>query len=280
MSKNYINKIFNEDCIEGIKKIPDGSIDLICTDPPYSLGKDYGNDSDKKSPKEYLDWTYSWIDAAIPKLKENGSFYIFLSWQFSPEIFVYLKQKMTMMNEIIWDRRVPSMGGSTRKYSSVHDNIGFFVKGKNHYFCLDDIRIQYDEATKKARSRKIFEGKKWLELGYNPKDIWSEARIHAQDPERSEHPTQKPLSIIERIVKASCPKDGIVLDPFMGSATTAVAAINTGRNFIGFEINNDYHSMCLKRIEAKKLMLESDLFFQNTSLNQQITYQNIANGLI
>ncbi len=280
MSKNYINKIFNEDCIKGIKKIPDGSIDLVCNDPPYSLGKDYGNDSDQKSPKEYLDWTYSWIDAVIPKLKDNGSFYIFLSWQFSPEIFVYLKQKMIMMNEIIWDRRVPSMGGSTRKYSSVHDNIGFFVKGKNHYFSLDDIRIQYDEATKKARSRKIFEGKKWLELGYNPKDIWSEARIHAQDPERSEHPTQKPLSIIERIIKASCPKDGIVLDMFMGSATTAVAAINTGRNFVGFELNNVYYDMCLKRIEKRELTLESDLFFKKNPSNHQIIYQNVVNGLI
>lgn len=71
-----------------------------------------------------------------------------------------------MVNEIIWDRRVPSMGGSTRKFSSVHDNIGFFVKSqKDYYFNLDPVRIPYDEETKKARTRSIFVGKKWLEMG-------------------------------------------------------------------------------------------------------------------
>jgi len=184
--------------ILGINKIEDDSVDLILTDPPYCLGKDYGNDSDQKSSEEYLNWTYQWIDAVLPKLKKTGSFYIFLSWQYSPEIFVYLKKRLRMINEIIWDRRVPSMGGSTRKFSSVHDNIGFFVKDNDYYFDLDSIRIPYDEETKKARTRSIFIGKKWLEIGYNPKDLWSASRIHAQDPERENHPTQKPLEIIER----------------------------------------------------------------------------------
>lgn len=87
-----MNKIFNKDVLLGINKIENDSIDLILTDPPYCLGKDYGNDSDQKSSEDYLNWTYQWIDAVLPKLKKNGSFYIFLSWQYSPEIFVYLKK--------------------------------------------------------------------------------------------------------------------------------------------------------------------------------------------
>ena len=82
MSAEYINKIFNEDCILGINNIPDNSIDLILTDPPYCLGKDYGNDSDKMNAEDYLEWMYKWINLYIPKLKSNGSFYIFLSWQY------------------------------------------------------------------------------------------------------------------------------------------------------------------------------------------------------
>ncbi|MEB0233396.1 DNA methyltransferase, partial [Undibacterium sp. 10I3] len=85
---------------------------------------DYGNDSDKMEAAEYLLWMTAWVDLALPKLKPNGSLYVFLSWRYSPEVFVMLKQRLTMMNEIIWDRRVPSMGGSVRKYSSVHDSIG------------------------------------------------------------------------------------------------------------------------------------------------------------
>ena len=273
--EKILNKIFNEDMLKGIDKIPDNSIDLIVTDPPYGLGKDYGNGSDKLNSKDYLKWSNKWIGAVIPKIKNSGSFYLFLTWQYSPEIFSYIKTKLNMINEIIWDRRVPSMGGSTRKFSSVHDNIGFFVKSNKYYFNLDSIRIPYDEETKKARTRSIFVGKKWLEVGYNPKDLWSEARIHAQDPERENHPTQKPLKIIERIIKASCPEQGIVLDPFMGSGTTAVACANLKRNYIGFEINSDYCKIIEARI--KKIKNNNSLFLteeeNNLSVKNKINAQ-------
>jgi site-specific DNA-methyltransferase (adenine-specific) len=241
----------NEDALEGILKIPDSSLDLVVADPPYCLGKDYGNDSDKLDPEKYLEWSRQWIDLVVPKLKATGSLYIFLTWRYSPEIFCYMKKKLIMLNEIIWDRRVPSMGGSTRRFSSVHDTIGFFAKTKDHYFDIDSIRIPYDEETKKARSRSIFVGKKWLEVGYNPKDVWSISRLHAIHSEREDHPTQKPLEIVERMIKASCPVNGIVLDPFLGSGTTAVAAHRLKRNFIGFEINPDYCEMIRQRLHEE-----------------------------
>lgn len=247
--EEYINKIFNEDVMKDIKRIPDESIDLIIADPPYSLGKDYGNNSDKLKPKEYLEWSYKWIDSVIPKLKANGSFYIFLSWQYSPEIFSFIKIKMKMVNEIIWDRKVPSMDGSTRKLSSVHDNIGFFVKSNDYYFDIDSVRIPYDPETKKARTRSIFVGKKWLELGFNPKDVWVYARIHAEDPERLNHPTQKPIEIIERMILASCPENGIVLDPFLGTGTTAFVCSKINRKYVGFEINPEYYEMVVERLK-------------------------------
>ncbi|MES2297540.1 MAG: site-specific DNA-methyltransferase [Pseudomonadota bacterium] len=247
---DWINQVFCEDALDGLARIPDASIDLILTDPPYNLGKDYGNESDQQSEAAYLSWTEQWIDAALPKLKPNGSLYIFLTWRFSPEIFVMLKKRMTMMNEIIWDRRVPSMGGSVRSFTSVHDTAGFFVKRKDYYFDLDAVRIPYDAETKKARSRSIFVGAKWLEVGYNPKDLWSVSRLHREHPERADHPTQKPLEIIERMVKASCPAGGVILDPFMGSGTTAVAAKRCGRQFVGFELNTQYCQIIAQRLAA------------------------------
>lgn len=246
---DWRNRIFCEDVLTGIDRIPDGVIDLVIADPPYGLGKDYGNDSDKLETAAYLDWTTRWIDAVLPKLKPNGSLYIFLTWRHSPEIFVMLKQRMTMINEIIWDRRVPSMGGSTRRFSSVHDTVGFFANAKNYYFDLDAIRVPYDAVTKKARSRSIFVGAKWLEMGYNPKDVWSVSRLHREHREREDHPTQKPLEIVERMVKASCPPGGIVLDPFMGSGTSAVAAQRCGREFVGFELNADYCARIAQRLQ-------------------------------
>ncbi len=253
---NY--QLYNEDFLQGVKKIKDNSIDLIVTDPPYCLGKDYGNDSDKKSATEFLDWTEKWLQLVIPKLKETGSFYIFTSWQYSPEIFSFLKKHLTMLNEIIWDRRVPSMGGSTRKFSSVHDNIGLFVKSQNYYFDLDSVRIAYDPETKKARTRSIFVGKKWLEMGYNPKDLWSIARLHRIHKERKEHPTQKPLELIERMIKASSPEESLVLDPFAGSGTTVEACLKNNRSCIAFEINPDYCKIIEQRVS--KIQIQEKLF--------------------
>ena len=252
---DWVNQVFCEDALEGIARIPDASIDLILTDPPYNLGKDYGNASDQQSVEAYLAWTEQWIAAVLPKLKANGSLYIFLTWRFAPEIFVMLKKRMTMMNEIIWDRRVPSMGGSVRSFSSVHDTIGFCVKRKDYYFDLDAVRSPYDAETKKARSRSIFVGAKWLEVGYNPKDVWSVSRLHREHPERADHPTQKPLEIIERMVKASCPPGGVVLDPFMGSGTTAIAAKRLGRQFTGFELNPAYCEIIQARLAAPEVPL-------------------------
>jgi len=246
--------IENLDFCAEVGAIPRESIDLIIADPPYGLGKDYGNDSDKLDADEHLEWTEHWLEMSIPLLKPNGSLYIFCSWQFAPEIFSFLKRRMTMINEIVWDRRVPSMGGTTRRFSSVHDNIGLFVRSRHYYFDLDPVRIPYDAATKKARSRKLFEGSKWLEMGYNPKDVWSVSRLHRQHAERVEHPTQKPLEIIERMVLASCPPGGTVLDPFMGSGTTAVACARQGRHFLGYEINADYCEVARERLVALREM--------------------------
>ena len=244
--------LHNEDFFDGVGRLVDASVDLVIADPPYGLGKDYGNDSDRRYGEDYLAFSRRWIDAVLPKLKSSGSLYVFLSWQHAPEVFSYLKARLLMVNEIIWDRRVPSMGGSTRRFSSVHDNIGFFAVSRDYYFDLDRIRVAYDAQTKKARSRSIFVGKKWLELGYNPKDLWSVSRLHRQDAEREDHPTQKPLEIIERMLLASSPPGGLVLDPFMGSGTAAAAAAMHGRRFIGFELNSDYLAVAKARVAAAK----------------------------
>jgi site-specific DNA-methyltransferase (adenine-specific) len=242
--------LLNLDFFEGIARVHDASVDLVIADPPYGLGKDYGNDSDRLNGEAYLEFSRRWIDAILPKLKPTGSLYVFLTWQHSPEVFSYLKTHLLMVNEIIWDRKVPSMGGSTRKFSSVHDTIGLFAKSRDYYFDVDSVRIPYDPETKRARTRSIFVGKKWLEVGCNPKDLWSVTRLHRQDPERADHPTQKPLEIIERMVLASAPPDGRVLDPFMGSGTTGVAAVKHGRRFTGFEINPGYFATARLRVKG------------------------------
>src|SRR5207249_5805364 len=97
--------LLNEDVFGSIGRVREASVDLVIADPPYGLGKDYGNDSDRLSGEAYLDFSRRWIDAVIPKLKPSGSLYVFLTWQYSPEVFSYLKTRLTMVNEIVWDRK-------------------------------------------------------------------------------------------------------------------------------------------------------------------------------
>jgi len=274
MKKDVVENI---DALAGINALPDHSVDLVIADPPYGLGKDYGNDSDKKPKEEFLLWTEKWLTLTIPKLKNSGSFYIFATWRYSPEIFVFLKKHLIMLNEIIWDRRVPSMGGTTRKYSSVHDTIGFFAKTDKYYFDLDPIRIPYDPETKKARSRSIFVGKKWLEVGCNPKDVWSVSRLHRIHAEREDHPTQKPVEIVERMVKASCPQGGIVLDPFAGSGTTVEACIKNNRHFIAFELNPMYYEIILRRAERARADISNMLNFEDSRNSASVVYSEHVN---
>lgn len=258
----------NEDFLVGVSALPDNTIDLVIADPPYGLGKNYGNDSDQKSAKEIVKWTIKWIDLVLPKIKPTGGLYIFATWRHSPEIFSAIKKRIMMVNEIIWDRRVPSMGGSTRRFSSVHDTIGFFVVSKEYYFDVDSVRISYDAETKKARTRSKFVGTKWLELGCNPKDVWSISRLHRVHSEREDHPTQKPLEIIERMVRASSPKHGIVLDPFVGSGTTIEACLKNDRHCIAYELNPDYCEIANKRAEKA---LKVDLFSEKMDLPSKKT---------
>jgi site-specific DNA-methyltransferase (adenine-specific) len=140
----------------------------------------------------------------------------------------------------------------------VHDTIGLFAASRDYYFDLDSVRIPYDAQTKKARTRSLFVGKKWLEVGYNPKDVWSFTRLHRQDPERVEHPTQKPVALISRMILASCPAGGLVFDPFMGSGTSAVAASRHARRFVGFEMNSDYYAIARRRLDAEMPLFNRD----------------------
>ena len=111
------------------------------------------------------------------------------------------------------------------------------------------MRIPYDEKTKKLRTRSIFVGAKWLEIGYNPKDVWSVSRLHRLHAERENHPTQKPLEIIERMVQSSCPENGVILDLFAGSGSTLEAGIKNNRHAIGFEINKKYCHIIHNRLD-------------------------------
>ena len=226
------------DAIEELKKIPDKSVNLIVTDPPYNLNKDYGNNNDKLEFEEYLNFSRTWLKEAHRVLKDDGTIYVFMGMRFISYIYSILEQELGMYfnSRITWHY---TQGiGKTKGFSSRHDDILMFTKHpKNFIFNLDDIRVpqKYYRSINNMR-------------GANPGNVWEFSHIHYCNKNRKLHPTQKPEALFERMVLASSNKDDLVLDPFLGSGTMLRVCQQTNRKGIGIEINPEYIDMIKIRL--------------------------------
>lgn len=255
MLKN--NQIYNLDCFDFLNKIDDNSINLAVIDPPYNMSK---ADWDTfKSHQAFLDFTYKWIDALLPKLKTDGSLYIFNTPFNSAFIMQYLVSKgMFFQNWITWDKR-DGLGASKRKYSNGQETILFFTKSDKHIFNYNDIRVPYESTDRilHASEKGILKnGKRWFP---NPKgrfcgEVWHiTSERHKQKVngkvQKMEHLTPKPFDLVERIIKASSKKGDLVLDCFVGSGTTAFVAKSLGRNFICADKDKKYVELAKKNLQ-------------------------------
>lgn len=244
-----LNKVYNDDCIKVMSELPDESIDLIIADPPYNVGKDYGNSSDRQSNEDYLAFTEEWLTKAVRILKKNGTLYTFGGKEFIAHIYIILeKLNMKFNSWIVW--HYTQGQGRTKGYSSRHDDILMFTKNEKYTFNLDSIRVpqKYYRARNNMR-------------GANPGNVWQLSHVHYSEQNRLKHPTQKPHALYERMILSSSNEGEIVLDPFAGSGSSLVVAKKTNRNYIGIEIEEKYCSMI-------KEELEKDYIYFNSSFEE------------
>ncbi len=227
------------DAVELFKELNDSSIDLIIADPPYNLGKDYGNNHDYKEFDEYIKFTKSWISQAVRVLKPTGTIYVFMGVRFVSYLYHILDREFQLFfnSWIVWHY---TQGlGKKKGYSPRHDDILMFTKSKRgeYTFNLDAIRIpqKYYRARNNMR-------------GANPGDVWEFSHVHYSNPNRQNHPTQKPEGLIERMILASSNEYEMILDPFSGSGSTMRVCQQTNRKGIGFELNPEYIEMTYKRL--------------------------------
>jgi DNA modification methylase len=237
---NGLNKIeiLQGDALNLLSNVASNSIDVVIADPPYNLGKDYGNDSDKKCFTSYLDFSRNWISECCRVLKPSGTIYIFMGVRFISYIYTILEQDYSMIfnSWITW--HYTQGVGKTKGFSPRHDDILMFTKTKDFLFNIDNIRIPQ----KHYRSINNMNGA-------NPGDVWQFSHVHYSSPEREKHPTQKPEALIERMILASSNENDNILDPFAGSGTTLRVAKVLNRNCLGFELNSDYVRLIEDRIQ-------------------------------
>lgn len=247
---NEQHRIIHGDALEALKTLPDNSVDLIFADPPYNIGKNFNGHIEKWETEEaYLAWCYEWLDLCIQKLKPNGSFYVMTATQFMPFFDIYLRKKISILSRLVW--YYDSSGVQAKKYyGSMYEPILFCVKDKNNYtFNANDVLVE----AKTGAKRKLIDYRKAVPTVYNtekvPGNVWEFARVRYRMDEYENHPTQKPIALLERIIKASSNAGDVVLDPFSGTFTTCFVAKELGRNSIGIELQDEYVKIGLRRLE-------------------------------
>ena len=234
MRLNYID---NVDCLDGLKEVPDSSVDLIVTDPPYFLSMGHAGSRDNTRSMDMINSNRTFNDLAIAKpfysqlfqefrrvLKPDGAFYFFTDWRGYAFYFPLINAELPVRNLIVWDK----ISGPGSYYAFFHEFIIFGTAG--------------------PKLKNAGGGNIWRLPAFT-------SGAKKTDGEKV-HPTQKPVAVIEKMIQDSTDPGAVVLDTFMGSGTTAVACLRTGRNYIGFELDEKYHDIATQRIADEQTRLE------------------------
>lgn len=218
-----LNKIYNEDCLDVMARIPDEYIDLVVTDPPYLINYRTGHrkDKDHKFTKviandDNPDLVKKYIKECYRIMKNNTAMYMFCSFDKIEWFKAELQRFFTIKNIIIWEKNNHTAGDLEAQFGKQYEMIILANKG-----------------------RRLFNGERLT-------DVWKFKRV---SPETSVHQNQKPLELIKRCVIKHSDPGQIVFDGFMGSGTTAVACLDTDRRFVGAELDKEYFDIAEKRIK-------------------------------
>ncbi len=233
-------RIILGDALRELPMLEAETFDLIIADPPYNLGKDYGNNRDIKVFSEYLDFTRSWLKEAHRLLKPQGTMYVFMGFRLISYLYDMLERELRMFfnSWIVWHY---TQGiGKTKGFSPRHDDILMFTKSRDFVFNLDAVRVPQKYYRQRNNMR-----------GANPGDVWEFSHVHYCNVNRQNHPTQKPEGLLERMVLASSNLGGAVLDPFSGSGTTLRVCQQLQRFCIGIELNPAYVKMSQERLKGE-----------------------------
>lgn len=246
---NDIATIYQGDCLDVLSEIDDGSVDLLFADPPYNIGKRFGEFRDSwPSDLAYAEWCFRWLAGCIPKLKPNGSMYVMTSTEAMPYLDLWVRERLTVMSRIVW--HYDSSGVQAKKYyGSLYEPILFCVRDENNYiFNASDIEVE----ARTGAVRKLIDYRKDVPTPYKttkvPGNTWYFPRVRYRMPEYEEHPSQKPEALLERIIKASSNPGDVVLDPFAGTFTTCAVAQRLERRTIGIEMQDEYIKIGLRRL--------------------------------
>lgn len=278
IEENILNVTINADLFKALDKLPKAIADLIIIDPPYNLDKDFNGFKFKSVDySAYVDYLRSWFPKVVSLLKPNGSLYLCGDWKSTAALHQVMAENLVVLNRITWQREKGR--GAKSNWKNGMEDIWYGVKNNNdYYFDVDAVKQK-----RKVIAPYKVDGKPkdWEETNCgnfrltHPSNFWDDISVpYWSMPENTDHPTQKPEKLIAKLILASCPKDGLVLDPFLGSGTTSVVAKKLGRKYLGIEMNQEYCVWAEKRLqmanESTYIQGYSDgVFWERNTLGEQ-----------
>jgi len=259
-----LDTILLGDCLDMLRLLPDESVDLVVSSPPYNLGKEY---EDRRELVAYLDSQRQVLAECARVLSSTGSIFWQVGAYSNRGVLIPLDVRFFPLledlgliprNRIMWVRQHGVHG--RRKFSARHEAILWFTKTDAYKFELDAIRVP-----QKYQNKKSWKGSNKGELtcnpdGKNPGDIWVFRNVKHNHEEQTIHPCSFPEDLVARIVLATTDPGDVVLDPYMGTGTVAVVARDEGRQFLGAEIEPEYHAVALQRLSGEP---DDDMVFPN-----------------
>lgn len=275
------NKTICGDLFDIVNLLPAETVDLLIIDPPYNLDKNFhGLRFSKTNDEAYMEYLKSWFPQIINTLKPDGSVYICGDWKSTFCLYQIMRDFTVIRNRIVWQREKGR--GAKANWKNTAEDIWFGTKGENYYFNVNAVKQKRKVI---APYRENGRPKDWEETdGGNfrlthPSNFWDDISVpYWSMPENTDHPAQKPEKLAAKLILASCPENGLVLDPFLGSGTTSVAAKKLGRRYIGIEINEEYCCWAEKRLSLADYDdgiqgYSNGVFWERNTLNSQIREQ-------
>ena len=248
--ENFINQIIHGDCIKVMQQIPSDSVDVTFADPPFNLKKKYGTYKDEKGTDDYLNWCKQWILEMVRITKPSGSIFLHNIPKWLTYYSGFLNEVADFRHWIAWDAPTAPMG---KTLQPSHYGILFYAKNQreNKFY---EIRYPHKRCRKCGYLLKDYGGKKKILHPFGPlvPDVWSDIHRIRHNKHRDPHPCQLPVHLLERLLLMSTDEGDVILDPFMGTGTTAIAAARLGRHVIGIDIDPQY-----VEITQRKLAQES-----------------------
>lgn len=258
------NQILHGDALEELRKLPDAVAQAIIADPPYfNVLEDEAWDTQWKTAADYLAWCEGWVAESMRVLREDGLCFIFGQLGKREHTFLHLMSRLSQQHQfhdlIIWDRAV---GYNERRdsFTPQYEMILVLRKGEDTKFNKGAVRVPYDAETiekymRDTRYKNKEARRAHLEKGKFATNILRVTSLKGISKEKCGHPSQKPLALIEKLVLCSTDELDVILDPFLGSGTTAVAAQRNNRQWIGIERDPGYVKIAQKRLSAPSASL-------------------------